>query len=329
MTCACPNCGSGDLVEFLSNEDMRIEALIRALFVLDRTERNPGRTERKDLTEFAHGASARLLECRRCAILAREEDQSSAVAAYVEDQYDPVVLERLLPRYVAAFRSRETPYRALLKPAAEVLEIGPHLGAFLQVATEWGWKPVSVDVGKDTTRFVIDHGYIAYNQRLEECGFPDGCFNGVFVWNCFEQIPDPGRTLAEIHRILVPGGPLVIRTPNALFYSVCERFMRSRDPGEVSNWVIRALGYSNLLAFPYLYGYTSMTLDEMARRQGFTCESAINSELITLPFPELLDWIVEENRATAAALQDWSELAPFAARGQLTGPWMELVYRAV
>lgn len=121
----------------------------------------------------------------------------------------------------------------------------------------------------------------------------------------------------------------MIRTPNALFYSVCERFIRSCDPGEVSNWVIRTLGYNNLLAFPHLYGYTSSMLNEMALRYGFTCESAINSELITLFLPELYDWIIEENRATAAALQDWSELARYASRGELTGPWMEIVYRAI
>ncbi len=301
---------------------------MRALFVLDRTERDPGRAERKDLTDFAHGASARLLECRRCAILVRDEDRSGAVETYVQDRYDPAVLERLLPRYVAAFRNRETPYRALLRPAAEVLELGPHLGAFLRVATEWSWKPVGVDVGKDTTRFVNEHGHVTYNQPLEQCRFPDEYFDGVFVWNCFEQIPDPGATLSEIHRIVKPAGPLVIRTPNARFYSVCERFIRSRDPGEVSNWVIRALGYNNLLAFPYLYGYTSSMLNEMTLRHGFVCESAMNSELITLPFPELYDWIVEENRATVAALQDWSELEPYASRGELTGPWMEIVYRA-
>jgi SAM-dependent methyltransferase len=324
----CPNCGAENLGEFLSEEAIRIEGVIRAQFVLDRTEKTPGRAERKDLTDFAHGASARLLECPGCSILVRDEAKAGAVETYVEDAYDPTAMERLLPRYVEAFRDREQPYRALLNPGAEVLEIGPHLGAFLQVATEWGWKPVGVDVGKDTARFVNEHGCVTYNRAVEECRFPDTYFDGAFVWNCFEQIPDPGRTLAEIHRIVKPGGPLVLRTPNALFYSVCERFLRSRDPGEVSNWVMRALGYNNLLAFPYLYGYRSQILNEMAMRRGFSCESAINSELITLPFPELQEWVVEENRATTAVLREWSELQPYESKGELIGPWMEIVYRS-
>ena len=205
---------------------------MRAQFVLDRTEKTPPREERKDLTDFAHGASARILECQRCSILVRDERATQPTGVYTEDQYDASVMEHLLPRYVAAFRARETPYRALLPPGASVLEIGPHFGAFLQVATEWGWKPVGVDIGKDTTQFVQAHGYTTYNCPVEDCDFPDECFDGVFIWNCFEQIPEPGRTLAEVRRVLKPGGVLVIRTPNALFYRVSEHFLRKSEPGE-------------------------------------------------------------------------------------------------
>jgi SAM-dependent methyltransferase len=323
----CPLCGSDSLEEFLSEEAIRLETLMRAQFVLDRTEKTPPREQRKDLTDFAHGSSARILECRRCAVLVRDERDIQPTGVYAEDEYDPSVMERLLPRYVAAYRERETPYRALLEPGARVLEIGPHFGAFLQVATEWGWKPAGVDIGKDTAQFVQDHGYTTYNGAIEACSFPDASFEAVFIWNCFEQIPEPGRTLAEAKRVLKRGGVLVIRTPNAQFYRACELFMRKSDPGEMSNWVIRALGYNNLLAFPYLYGYGSSPVNTLAEQHGFSCESALDSELITLPFPELQDWIVEEARATRAALLDWGELRPYAARSELTGPWMEIIYR--
>jgi SAM-dependent methyltransferase len=327
MAQQCPVCGGDTFAEFLSEEAIRLEALMRSQFVLDRTERTPPPAERKDLTEFAHGASARILICNRCSTLLRDERGAAPDAVYVNDPYDPAVIERLLPRYLAAYRSRETPYRALLPSAASVLEIGPHFGAFLQAAAEWGWEAVGIDIGKDTSRFLAERGYVIYNRAVEECAFPDGRFDGVFIWNCFEQIPDPGRTLAEAHRLLKRRGIVVIRTPNALFYRVAEQFLRRRDPAELSNWVLRALGYNNLLAFPYLYGYGSAQLNALAQRHGFQCESALDSELITLPFPELHDWIVEENRATTAALLDWSELACYSARSELTGPWMEIIYR--
>lgn len=327
MARECPLCGCDSLSEFLSEEAVRLEALMRAQFVLDRTEKTPPRSERKDLTDFAHGVTARLLECDGCGLLIRDEHQADPDRVYVEDQYDSSVMERLLPRYVAAYRARETPYRGLLAPGARVLEIGPHFGAFLQVATEWGWAPVGVDIGKDTTEFVKAHGHATYDRPVKECDFPDADFDGVFIWNCFEQIADPHETLAEVRRVLKPSGVLVIRTPNALFYRQCEHFLRTSEPGEMSNWVIRALGYNNLLAFPYLYGYGGAQLNRATERHGFHRESALDSELITLTFPELHDWIVEEQRATAAVLLEWSELRAQAAQGDVTGAWIETVYR--
>ena len=68
-------------------------------------------------------------------------------------------------------------------------------------------------------------------------------------------------------------------------------------------------------------------MSKIAERHGFRCESALDSELITLPFPELHDWIVEEDRATTAALLDWTELRPHRERGDLTGPWIEMIFR--
>lgn len=325
----CPNCGNTELVTYLTEDAVRMETLLRAQFVFDRVEKTPRPEERKDLTSFAHGSTAAILDCERCGILVRHEHESEPADTYADDEYDREVMDRLLPRYVEAFRAKEDPYGALLGTGARVVEIGPHFGAFLQVAAEWGWAAEGVDIGKDTARFIASRGFTVHNRTLEECRFDSGAFDGVFVWNCFEQLPDPHTTLAEARRVLRPGGVLVLRTPNALFYRVCESRIKQTPDSDLSLWIIRALGYNNLLAFPYLYGYGSDSLAAMARAHGFRCESALNSELITLPFPELADWIVEENRAAYALTRQWSELGEQERTGRLTGPWMELICRAV
>lgn len=329
MTYACPNCGNEQFATVANNQTVRRETALRTRFVLDRVEKTPPPEERKDLTDFAHGKPASILECRHCSVLLRAEEQTDPVETYVDDPYDTRVMEHLFPRYVEAFRAKEQPYRSLIRAGAEILEIGPHFGAFLEVATEWQWKPLGVDVGKDTTDFVNSKGFVVYNHPLEECKFPDAWFDGVFVWNCFEQIPDPHATLAEIHRVLKRNGLLVVRTPNALLYRVCEQFLRESPDSILADWIIKALGYNNLLAFPYLYGYSSRTLIELAAPHGFECEGKLDTEIITLPFPELHHWVVEEHRAARAALEQWSELERLKATGDLTGPWIELFYRAV
>lgn len=329
MPACCPKCGNQHLSLFLSEDALRLETLMRAQFVFDRVEKAPGPEERKDLTSFAHGAIAELAECPRCEILVRRERETEPVSTYVEDEYDDRVMSRLLPRYIEAFRAKERPYRSLLSNGANILEVGPHLGAFLEVAREWGWEATGVDVGKDTTRFVKSRGFTVHNCTLEDCALPDHSQDGVFVWNCFEQIPDAHSTLAEAHRILKPGGVLVLRMPNALFYRVCQQRLKASPAGDLSLWIIRALGYNNLLAFPYLYGYDSESLNGLAAGHGFRCEVALNSELITLPFPQLQEWVVEENRAALALTHAWSELETLEAAGRITGPWMEVIYRAI
>jgi SAM-dependent methyltransferase len=184
-----------------------------------------------------------------------------------------------------------------------------------------------VDIGKDTTRFIKSRGFEIHQCSLEECGFREAEYDGIFVWNCFEQIPDPHTLLDEARRVLKPGGALVLRMPNALFYRVCQQRLKTAPDSELALWIVRALGYNNLLAFPYLYGYDSRSLTEVAEGHGFRTEALLNSELITLPFPELEPWIVEENRAAYALIRTWSELEEQEREGRATAPWMEGIFR--
>jgi SAM-dependent methyltransferase len=328
MDVPCPSCGRRGLAVFLSEEAVRMETLLRTQFVFDRVDKAPEPEERKDLTSFVHSAAAELIECPRCRILVRRQPEGDSLRTYVEDPYKPDVMTHLLPRYIEAFRTREKPYRSLLPAGAEVLEVGPHFGAFMDVAREWGWRPAGVDIGRDTTRFVRSRGFEICDHVLQECGFADQSFDGIFIWNCFEQIQDAHGTLDEVHRLLKPQGLLVLRTPNALFYRVCQQRLKQAPESDLSVWILRALGYNNLLAFPYLYGYDSDSLVELCREHGFRSEAMLNSELIVLPFPQLESWIVEESRAAYALLRTWSDLEAHERAGRLIGPWMEFILRS-
>ncbi|HTP57930.1 MAG TPA: class I SAM-dependent methyltransferase, partial [Spirochaetia bacterium] len=49
---------------------------------------------------------------------------------------------------------------------------------------------------------------------LQEAGFPDNSFSVVHFSHLIEHVPDPKGLLAEVLRILKPGGFAVITTPN-------------------------------------------------------------------------------------------------------------------
>jgi SAM-dependent methyltransferase len=151
---------------------------------------------------------------------------------------------------------------------------------------------------------------------IEDASIRPRTYDAVFVWNCFEQITDPARTLHAIRTALRPYGLLVIRIPNAGFYRKWE--------GQSAN----ALAWNNLLGFPYLYGYTADLVTELAGQWGFEYVTGFNSELVTMPFPDLSTRVEAEQKAASEAVAARS-VSTSARTQQLTGPWIEMVYRMV
>ncbi len=303
------------------------ECRIRERFIDVRLSGPVSEAERKDLTDFFHNGSAELLACSGCGQLLRHELEAPQADAYSDETYDASVMQNQYPRYVAAFRAKEQPYRSLLPQSARILEVGSHYGAFLQTAAEWGWRAEGIDVGRDTSSFARAKGFTVYDCELQDCGFADDSIDGVFIWNCFEQIEDPKPLLTACARILKSNGLLVLRTPNAAFYMLCRRLLDANVLADRERGFLEdALGYNNLLGFPYLYGYDADRLARCAAAHGFATEGMLNSELLTLPLPDEPGWVKREERQIneeAKLIAQWT----LAYGSTLAGPWIECWFR--
>jgi SAM-dependent methyltransferase len=325
----CPIC-KGTAFSVLAPESrLDEECRIRERFIRQRLARPASDDELKDLTDFFHQGQAAVLQCEACTVLVRDEREKPPAETYSEDEYDPTVMEHLFPQYVESFRAKEQPYRALLPPGARVLEIGSHYGAFLQTAREWGWRAEGVDVGKDTTRFARSKGFTVHHCELAKCRFPDASFDAVFIWNCFEQIENPWPLLEECRRILLPQGLLTVRTPNGLFYTMCQHlFAQPELRPEARQFLTEAMGYNNLLGFPYLYGYSRATLERLITPFGYLPAGHLNSELITLPLPQTPGWVEREEQAISDEIRLMQRSVLADRAGVLTGPWIELWFQS-
>ncbi len=98
-------------------------------------------------------------------------------------------------------------------PAKRVLDVGCGTGAMLQQLDRYGTVD-GVDADEDAVRFCQGRGI--ESVRLLENGslpFDSGTFDLVTALDVIEHIDDDSAMLAEIHRVLRPGGTFLVTVP--------------------------------------------------------------------------------------------------------------------
>lgn len=103
--------------------------------------------------------------------------------------------------------------RASASPETRVLDVGSGRGGVLELV--WDQVGLAVGVDPDRASLVERRVPLPVAQALGD-GLPlaDSSFDlALAIW-VFEHLAEPGATLAEIARVLRPGGRLVFLTPN-------------------------------------------------------------------------------------------------------------------
>jgi len=95
------------------------------------------------------------------------------------------------------------------------LDIGCATGMLIESMKADGWDARGVDVCRESAEYGIEHrGVPIFVGTLEEARFPSASFAVVHFSHLIEHVPDPRGFLAEVRRILAPGGYAIITTPN-------------------------------------------------------------------------------------------------------------------
>jgi 2-polyprenyl-3-methyl-5-hydroxy-6-metoxy-1,4-benzoquinol methylase len=125
-------------------------------------------------------------------------------------KFQPII--EALVRWVGA---RHTTFLSRgVAAGTRILDVGCGRGVVLRALADRGFDVHGVEISAEAARGVDPRVEIRIAPSLAEAGYPGAFFDEVLVWHVLEHLPDPRGTLAEVHRILRPGGRLIVAVPN-------------------------------------------------------------------------------------------------------------------
>lgn len=165
-----------------------------------------------------------------------------------------------------------------------VLDVGCGTGWFSREAERAGARVVALDIG---LRLLMKVGEKCRASRVagDACrlAFADGCFDVVLSSECIEHTNDPQAALAEMCRVLKPGGVLVVTVPNEFWRwaEIVARVFKLRPYEGQENWLwwselgreLRLRGMTiermrGIHLFPPIWRWTWPLLERVDRHEG-------------------------------------------------------------
>ena len=197
---------------------------------------------------------------------------------------DHVSLEQWFAAYRGQHRRRLAAdlglVRAHAAPGARVLEYGAVPLLLTAALADLGFEVCGLDVAPERFAGAIAELGLDVRRRdveTEAAPFADGTFDAVLFNELFEHLRiDPIFTLREAHRVLRPGGALLLSTPNLRSYRGLRNLLVHNRGHAVSGGVyhqyekLETLGHMG-----HVREYTSREVAEFLERIGFSVEQAV------------------------------------------------------
>ena len=140
-------------------------------------------------------------------------DDSSSYDSYAEDYHD--CMEKLCEPFV-----KKTVKLAYLKPGQRVLDVGTGTGIVANLTAKLigdSGTVIGIDLSKGMLKTAVINAKEAGTTNVHFCrmdaenlGFPTESFDSVISMYAIDHFPDARGALKEMHRVLKPGGRLVI-----------------------------------------------------------------------------------------------------------------------
>jgi len=175
-------------------------------------------------------------------------------------------LERHKGRYLADLRA----LAAVAPSGSAVLELGAAPGHFTALMAQLGYAVTAVDLDPGRIADLSRHfsfDLLGCDIEREPLPFADEAFRHVVFTETFEHLRwDPFFALSEINRVMMPGGFLLVSTPNLYSAQNIARFLAGRSIAEplAAFGRLREMGHMG-----HIREYSNSEMRRILRVHGF------------------------------------------------------------
>jgi SAM-dependent methyltransferase len=100
-----------------------------------------------------------------------------------------------------------------LRAPGRLLEVGSAAGGLLRHAQDRGWTVHGVELSGAAVERARALGVAVTQGTLDTAALPDAAYDLVYMGDVLEHVPDCRATLAQVTRVLAPGGHFYLRGP--------------------------------------------------------------------------------------------------------------------
>jgi 2-polyprenyl-3-methyl-5-hydroxy-6-metoxy-1,4-benzoquinol methylase len=163
----------------------------------------------------------------------------------------------------------------LVHPGGRYLDVGSGGGLMVAAMQRLGMVAEGVEPRADAVAYCRAAGLKVHCGNLPDAQFPPDTFDCVSLYHVLEHVPDPIDLLIECHRVLKPGGELVVGVPN--YQSLLCQLL---------GW-----GWQGIDQPRHLHQFTDETLRLAGEKAGFRVEKMTSESLCKFVEPELARWL--------------------------------------
>ena len=178
-------------------------------------------TQRTTLVEFPE---LRFSRCEGCGLVYKS-DEDPGLSARLATRYDAGYFVHGRAQYLKRWAHRVAKCRRQLlmclefAPHAQTsLDVGCSAGYVLAAADSLGLHPTGIDYAAWAAGLAKERGYPTAAASLTELPFRDASFDIVTAKHTLEHVRTPRQALAEVARVLKPGGVALIVVPDSGYW---------------------------------------------------------------------------------------------------------------